>query len=696
MHERVLRAVPAWGWLTAIVIASFALRAWLARGMLAPFIMVDELIYGELAKSLASTGHFEVRDVPASGYSVLYPALIAPAYALFDSVPDAYAAVKTINSLVMSLAAVPAYLIARRLLPVGFSLAAALLAVAVPSLVYTATVMTENLFYPLFLLCAWALVLVLERPTWWRSVLLLALTAAAFLTRVQSVAVAAAALTAPVLLVLVFERRGLRGLRPYLPLYVLSLAALLAAVGLQVARGQGLRDLLGAYAIVGDTSYDVGTVLRFWLWHLEELTLYLGVVPVAALIVLVGLARGLPRPTQAFLAATVSLVAWLSLVVAAFASQFANRVQERNLFAVSALVLVALLVWVHRGAPRPLALALPAAAIAVALPLAFPYVRFIEPGVISDTLALLPIWTLYGDLLFDSHQWTVGVPAVAGALLFLLVPRRYALLVPGAVLVYFVVIAKPIWSGERGFERAGAGALFQGNRTLPRDWIDRAVPEGSEVSAVWTGRSDRFTINVNEFFNRRLGPVFYVGGPTPGGLPETEVTIDPVSRLVETLDGRPLPGGLYLLEGTLDPGPGEALARDAPIGTTLWRLPGPLEQTLEIRGVYPDTWSGPEVTYTKRRCRDGAVVAALSGDASLFPRAQRVTARAGARTVVAVVPPPPGRAVLRIPVQPDAEGTCRVRYTVAPTAVPADVMPGNPDTRELGTHFEAFVFEPAR
>ena len=109
-----LRAVPAWAWLCGIVALSFAVRAWLARGMLGPFIMVDELIYSEMAKSFASDLRFAVRGLPVGGYGAVYPILIAPAYAAFDRVPDAYAAVKTINSLVMSLAAVPAYLIARR------------------------------------------------------------------------------------------------------------------------------------------------------------------------------------------------------------------------------------------------------------------------------------------------------------------------------------------------------------------------------------------------------------------------------------------------------------------------------------------------------------------------------------------------------------------------------------------------------
>ncbi len=86
-----LRVVPAWGWLAAIVALSFALRAWLARGPFGPFIMVDELIYSELARSFAAGDGFRIRDVPATGFGVVYPVLISPAYALFDALPTAYA-----------------------------------------------------------------------------------------------------------------------------------------------------------------------------------------------------------------------------------------------------------------------------------------------------------------------------------------------------------------------------------------------------------------------------------------------------------------------------------------------------------------------------------------------------------------------------------------------------------------------------
>ena len=80
----------------------------------------------------------------------------------------------------MSLAAIPAYLLARR--APGAALARrAPLAVALPSLAYTGTLMTENAFYPVFLLAAWALVRALERPTVVRQAVLLAAFGAAVL-----------------------------------------------------------------------------------------------------------------------------------------------------------------------------------------------------------------------------------------------------------------------------------------------------------------------------------------------------------------------------------------------------------------------------------------------------------------------------------------------------------------------------------
>ena len=77
-----------------------AIRYALARRTVAPWIMVDELIYSELAKSFADERPLPVRDHTTAAYGVVYPVLIAPAWALFNAVPDAYAAAKAINSFV--------------------------------------------------------------------------------------------------------------------------------------------------------------------------------------------------------------------------------------------------------------------------------------------------------------------------------------------------------------------------------------------------------------------------------------------------------------------------------------------------------------------------------------------------------------------------------------------------------------------
>ena len=102
----------------------------LGHRMVAPWIMVDEIVYSELAKNVAAHGEFLVRGVPSHGYGFVYPVLIAPAWALFTSIPSAYAAAKAINAVLMSLAAIPAYFLARRILPARLALIAAALTVA--------------------------------------------------------------------------------------------------------------------------------------------------------------------------------------------------------------------------------------------------------------------------------------------------------------------------------------------------------------------------------------------------------------------------------------------------------------------------------------------------------------------------------------------------------------------------------------
>lgn len=453
-------------------------------------------------------------------------------------------------------------------------------------------------------------------------------------------------------------------------------------------------DLFGAYSIVAESDYHPGQVLRYVMYHVAELDLYLGIVPVAATIVLVGRARSLDRPLQALLAVSVAVSFWVVVGVSAFASVFAQRIQERNLFVVTPLFLVLLLAWVDRGAPRPRVLALVSACLAAALVLLIPFGRFVPTSALSDTLMLLPWWTVEDHV---SLEWISELAfglAVLLAVAFLLVPRRYALALPLVVLAYYAVVFQPIWAGKHGVRQASAGAVFQGIRGAPRDWIDAALPAGARVAVLWTGRADRFTVNQNEFFNRSVGPIYYTRQPTPGGIGETPVRVDTRDGVVRLTDGSPLEVEYLLTDGIVTPD-GEVIARDDLLGTTLWRIGGDVVSTTSVTGLYPnDTWSGETVTWKRRGCRGGGLAVSLSSDPSLFASGQSVTASVDGKEVGRVRLQPNEQAKLRVPLQRGQE-TCIVRFRVSPTAIPAEVLPASTDRRVLGAHFNAFAHAPA-
>ncbi len=666
MGNRVWR-VPIWLWLAAIVIGSVVFRATIGRGIVAPFIMVDEVIWAELARGIADAGEPLLRGEPDPGYSVLYPLVLSPLYAVFESLPDAYEAVKATNAVLMSLAAVPAFFLARRVVRDGLALFAALLSVALPSLAYTGTVMTENLFYPLFLVVSLALVLVLEEPSPRRVALLVVLLGLAFAIRVQAIALVAAIVLAPLVLA-VFEKRGIGAtIRRYRVLY--AVLAALAVVGALVllATGRSFNDILGAYEAVGEADYDVGEVLDYLVWHVAELALYVLVVPLAATIVLVGRARSLDARLQAFLAATVAITVTQVPVVAAFASAFSDRIEERNFFYVAPLLVIALLAWMERGAPRPRVLAPVAAAASAFVVLLIPFDRFLTTSAITDTLMLLPFWSLQDRIGADWITVAAAVLAFGLAALFVFVPVRYAFVLPVLVLGLWAVAFKPIWWGTHGFKRFSEGALFQGIRAPYKDWIDRALPSGAETAFLWTGRTDRLTVNENEFFNRAVGPVYYLDRPTEGGLPETPVTIDRETGAVTFPDGSAVDDEYVVADSSFEPD-GHPLARDKGWGITLWRVDRPLVSAVRIDGLYPnDTWSGKDVTYFRRRCEPGRLAVALSSDGSLFFEPQTVVARSQGKVVARTRLQPGTRGSMRMSLEPDpATGECRVDFTVTP------------------------------
>src|SRR5690349_4409293 len=388
--------VPTWALLTALVAVSTLARFLVAIRNPAPWIFDDELKYSDLARSLGRTGHFAIRSVPGlHGFGPVYPTLIAPAYALFDNVRHAYDAVRAINSLLMSLASVPAYFLARRLVSRWWALLAAVFTVAIPSMTYSAAVMTENAFFPLVMASALAIVLALERPTVFRQLLVFVPILLAFETRAQA-AILGPALVTTLLLVSLAEtlavararwmRTFMGSIRTYAVIWCVLILGTVLAVLYEVARGRPLNSLLGTYGGVTQFRYAVWPIVRWFFFHLGELDLYVGILPFAAFLLLVymGLCPRQPDQDLRFFAAmATSLVFWFAFTAAAYASNpIGYRIEERYLFHIAPLLLIAFVVWLGRGMPRPWPVAAIAAVAAAALPGTVPWPSLLDSNAV--------------------------------------------------------------------------------------------------------------------------------------------------------------------------------------------------------------------------------------------------------------------------------------------------------------------------
>jgi hypothetical protein len=683
-----LRRIPWWVWLLLIVVASAAVRMALAGRIVTPWIMVDELIYSELAKSFAADGHFVIRGVPSSGYGFVYPVLIAPAFRLYTSVPAAYHAAKLINGALMSLAAVPAYFLARRLLSPALSLLAALLTVMVPSMLYTGMLMTENAFFPLFLTCVLLLQLTLERPTRMRQILLLAACALAFATRAQAVVLFGGVFIAPILYG--WYERDLRGvIRRFSLQYAIFAGGGVLVLAWTIARGRSLSSLLGAYAVAAHKGYSLTDVADYTLRHVAELDLYVGVIGLAALLAMWFAPRSESRGARAFAAATLPVSVLLLVEVAAFASTQSFRIEERNDFYLAPLAVIAMLGLASRSdvvttSRRAL---VPAALIAGVLPVAVQFGRFVTTAAVSDTFALLPWWWWQDHgVSFHDLQFVALAGGLAAAAAFLIVPRRFALVFPVLVGALFVVTSVAAENGRHGIHTASVGSLWGGIRNTHPDWIDRAVGSGADVSFLWHYSGETRPLWNNEFFSRSVGTVYTVDGPDPadGGLAETPVRERADGTLVAA-SGR-APRVDYAVS-YVDIA-GKPVTGDPRIGLTLFRVRGPLVILTRVTGLYPnDTWGGRRVTYRRERCSGGTLDVRVGTDAQLFDGVQTIDVTSGSRrTTIRVAPAEQPTA--HIPLDP-LGGVCTVAFVARTVRVP-----GHGDDRPLAAHYYAFDYRP--
>ena len=673
-----------WVWVAVLYVVSVVVQFALALRSVSPWIMKDEIVYSDLSRSFAASGHFLIRGVHGD-YGVVYPLLLSPVYAIVGPMADVYRWTQLVNALAMSSVVLPAYLLARRVVRPPAALAACALTIAVPSMAYVGTLMTENLFYPLFVWLALTLVLALERPTVARQVLLLALCALAFLTRAQAVALIAAVLSAPFVLAWI-ERARPRRLAVWKPLYGAVVLGGLLVVVIEVVRGRSPVGVLGNYKKFANWSHPhVWSALKWILFHVAELDLSLYVLPFAALLVLAANARRLDRPLRVFVAAAASLSVWLVVEVSLFASRYSGRIEERNMFYVAPLFLIALFAWIERGRPLPPRTAIAVAGIAAALPGTIPYSRLLNITSQSDTVGFQPWWYLntrgagYSSVALVAVLMSIGLAAG-----FLWLPRRYASVLPLVVAVGFVATWLPLQLSTHSFPRLSASASARGIGGS-RTWIDDAVGHNADVDVIWSG-GDPLRVWQNEFWNRTVKRVYGLGASLPGDMPEIPLSEEhSTGRLLSM--GQPITARYALTDRSVELA-GTVIASDRAKNLLLYRVAPPLRATSQISGWYADGWTTSHVEWTRSDCAGGALKLHVHSYPPLFNGiTQHIVISGAARPRVVALPSTQARTVV-LPLTARG-GTCRVDLNISPARIPADYPSLHlPDSRLLGVELD--------
>lgn len=518
-----LAAVPARYVLAGIVATSLCVRFLLALAHATPLYLPDEYIYSSLARGIAETGRPVIR-----GSSPHFPALLEPILAspfwLFGDPELAYRLTQGLNAVAMSLAAVPVYLLCRRLgLGKWFALGAGLFAVASPDLFYVSFVLAEPIAYPLALAAIYLAVRVLEEPTRRTQVGLVAACGLATFARVQYVVLPVAFVLAALVVDRGDVRRVVSRLRVSLGLF---------AAPVLLALGVGPGRVLGYYSGVARLDVDPGRIVH-WLATDSMLLAYASgcvLVPGA----LVGLAFALVRPAarveRAFAAVAAAVGAGLlgETVLYASSAQDLAHFQERYLICLIPLVAPLFGLYLKRGAPARGAVALLAGALVV-ISARFPLSGYTDSTGRQDSPFLLGV-----SKLETAIGTATGSLVVAG-------------LIGGLALAAAAVAFRPRVAGPAalGLAIAFLGTVGAGSFSLDREVARHARATYLPADPSWVDHSGLEHVTV----------VQTPGAPRPLALEQlfwnSSITQLVRLRRTEALDAFPEPRALIGGDGTL-------------------------------------------------------------------------------------------------------------------------------------------------
>ena len=550
---------------------------WLqSRGHVTPAIFTDELMFSELARSVADGEGLTIR-----GREFLFPAVVpvllqAPAWLIGGA--TGYALAKTLNAVLMCLAVFPAWWLARLVVRPVHAFGVAVATVAGGAMLYHSYLTSEAVAYPIFLLAVAVCVRAIAGPAHRWDVAAVLVLALAVLTRAQFVALPIAFVVA-VLLV----GRPLRR-------HVVALAAL-GALGAAVAL-QGVSGL-GFYAGAGELHYSLGETVR-WAGQTAGLLPFAAgmlVVPGAVLGLGYAVARPRSRAEGAFGAMALLLLVAGPLQAGLIASGEANTPQERYAFYAVPLLFASFFLYIERGAPRRMlyaGVALALGGLALLMPLSS---LALDPFAFGSP-TLSAVADLGRRLALGDAAALFATGGLLAALVAAAVPlRRAAVPVAALSILLAFAVGASAYSGDRRMTRRA----LEASAPAQADWLDRLELPDADV-LVLPGGSLHLGWML-ESWNRNVGRTLHLGDVHVDPLPYTQVGLRS-DGVVADGGRRPIRSAYVVANdfGTQVEVVGERVATPIP-GLSVYKPEGVLRFGSLAEGLYHDGWARAVLNY---------------------------------------------------------------------------------------------------
>ncbi len=572
-----ISAVPARLALAGIVGVSFLIRLLLALAHATPLYFPDEYIYASISRSLAEHGRPLIRGGPAHFPALLEPLAAAPFW-LFHDPTLAYRLTQAENALAMSLAAIPVYLLSRRIgLGAGLALVAGALAVASPNLFFASFVLADPLAYLLVLTTLYTAVCALSRPARGTQIAFVVLAALAALTRIQyallPIVFAAGALAV--------ERGSIpSALRSFRLTWGIFVAPLVGLIALGPSR------VLGYYNNVVDLHVQPGAIVH-WIATDSMLLVYCAgwvLVPGALIAFAYALARPRSREEAAFAGVTAGLLLILFAETSLYASNGSARFQERYFMGLLPVVLPWFGLYLKRGRPARLATCL-VAVVLLAVSARIPLAPYLVATNKQDSPFLLGVFRLENSLGVANSSLAVAV--VAGLLSLLAAAIAWRVRLAALALALSLALAVAASAGSVSFDRSAATSVRSDFLPADASWIDHSGLR--HVLLIHTPATLHARSLEQLFWNRSIDSVLYFGPASP---------IDAFGnrRVKAARDGRLVSAGKTVRAPLLISNyavrmrlrGAKLVARER--GYDLWRPSGTPRLALFVGGLYHDRW----------------------------------------------------------------------------------------------------------